>query len=49
MQPSQGLKDCLGRAKGLGKDLKKELPRVHKKTERNKMSKKRRTRKGDKQ
>ncbi len=48
MRPFQGLKDGLGRAKGLGKTLKKELPRVHKKTKRNRMSKKRRTRKRDK-
>jgi hypothetical protein len=45
---SKALTGCWGKTKGSGKDLKKELSRVHGKTKRNRTSKKRRKRKGDK-
>ena len=45
---SKGLTEGWGKAKGLGRDLKNELSRVHRKKARNKTSRKRRKPKGDK-
>jgi hypothetical protein len=46
---SRGQKESWGKTKCYGKELKKELSRVHRRTERNKTSKRRRKRKGDEQ